>query len=94
MITRAFACDGEEWLAWQSGGGAYGTGSCGPGNVDAVHFARASAPELPLFEALLPADTFFGLFDEELVQTFRNARRIVGADEQGARPMRRSRSLE
>ncbi|MGH7463046.1 MAG: hypothetical protein ACREMA_18725, partial [Longimicrobiales bacterium] len=36
-----FQCDGEEWIAYASGKGAYGTGRYGLAALQAVHFARA-----------------------------------------------------
>lgn len=89
---RPFACDGESWVAWPSGGGAYGTGVYGPGNIDAVHFGRADAPETPVFEAVLAAGRFEDLFDSELVDLFRTARRVVDKSSMPDRPVSR-RSL-
>ncbi len=90
---RCFAVDGEEWLVWPSGGGAYGTGPLGLGSVEAVHFGRPEAPDTPLLEALLPAGMFEALFDAELTALIRTARRIVAPSESGELPARRTRSL-
>ncbi len=87
--ARAFVCDGEEWLAWPSGSSAYGTGTLGPALLEAVHFAQASAPETPLFEALLPAGRFHGLFEDELVALLKSATRVVDPAERPARPVSR-----
>lgn len=89
MSGRPFTVDSEEWVAWPSGGGAYGTGVFAPGNIQAIHFAKADAPTEPLLEALLPAGAFFGLFDDELVDLFRSARRIIVPDNIPARPVSR-----
>ncbi|MGQ0562271.1 MAG: hypothetical protein ACT443_10390 [Gemmatimonadota bacterium] len=88
-MKRSFVCDSESWLAWVSGGGGYGTGSRGLGNIDAIHFARAAAPDVPVFEALLAAGRFDGLFEEELVALFRTARRVVDPAELPERPITR-----
>ena len=74
---RSFLVDDVEWVAFISGSGAYGTGHWGLAALQTVHFARASAPDVPLFESLVPANQFAGLFDNELLQLFRNATRIV-----------------
>lgn len=89
QLARRFACDGVDWLAWPSGASAYGTGTCGPASLEAVHFARADAPAQPVYEALLPAGRFYGLFDEELAALLRNATRIVDPSERPARPVNR-----
>ena len=88
-MKRPFSVDGEEWVAWASGGGAYGTGNRGLGNVTAVHFARAAAPDIPMLEALLAAGRFDDLFDNELVQLFGTARKVVDPADVPARPMGR-----
>ena len=93
--TRQFTHDGEEWLAWPSGGGAYGTGVFGTASTEAIHFARRAAPDVPVFEALLPFGRFWGLFDEELIDVLRAAVRVVDASAMPQRPARRrTRSLE
>jgi hypothetical protein len=95
MNVREIAIDGEEWVVWPSGGGAYGTGALGLGNVEAIHFAHASAPAVPVLEALLAAHTFYELFDDELIAIFRQARRVVDPAELGDRgATRRPRSLQ
>jgi hypothetical protein len=85
QLFRHFMFEEVEWLAWPSGSSAYGTGTCGPAALEAIHFARADAADKPAFEALLPAGRFYGLFDEELVTALRSATRIV---ERGERPMK------
>lgn len=88
-MKREFACDAVEWLAWTSGTGAYGTGILGLGQVEAVHFARADAPDVPLLEALVGTGGFTNLFDDELVTLFRGARRVVDPSEVSQRPVSR-----
>jgi hypothetical protein len=83
--VRGFVCDGVEWVVWPSGTSAYGTGTCGPAALEAVHFARAEAPDLPLYEALLAAGRFFGLYDEELITLLEGATKIV---DPGERPLK------
>ncbi len=83
QLVRHFVSDGVEWHAWPTGSSAYGTGTCGPAALEAIHFASADAPEKPAFEVLLPAGRFYGLFDEELVAALRTATRIP---EPGERP--------
>jgi hypothetical protein len=78
---RRFTCDGGEWIAWPSGASAYGTGTLGPAALEAVHFARGEQPDTPAFEALIPAGSFFGLFDEELIRILRGATKVVDASE-------------
>jgi hypothetical protein len=75
--ARRFEADGLLWLAWLSGSSAYGTGTCGPAALEAVHFAHAEAPTQPVYEALLAAGRFHGLFDDELIALLRAATRIV-----------------
>jgi hypothetical protein len=82
-----------EWVAYPSGKGAYGTGHWGLAGVEAVHFAKADAPEKPLLEALLASGRFSDLYDEELVALFRSARTIV-IPEPGTVPAPRRFSLE
>lgn len=74
---REFEADGQSWIAWTSGAGAYGTGVLGTAQVAAVHFGRPDAPEVPVLEALAPAGDFHALFDDELIQLLRSARPIV-----------------
>ena len=95
MSVREIAIDGEEWVAWPSGCGAYGTGALGLGNVEAIHFAHSSAPTVAVLEALLAANTFYQLFDDELIRIFREARRVVDPAELGDKgATRRPRSLQ
>jgi hypothetical protein len=90
---RPLVVDDVEWVAYPSGKGAYGTGHWGLAGVEAVHFARADAPEKPLLEALLASGRFCDLYDEELLALFRTAREIV-IPEPGAVPAPRRFSLE
>lgn len=87
--ARSFVHEGEEWLAWLSGAGAYGTGTFGPASLEAVHFAKAADPGTPLYEALLPAGRFHGLFDDELVELLRRASRIPDPEDRPAKPISR-----
>ena len=90
---RAFQCDGLEWVAWTSGDSAYGTGVIGPAALQAVHFAHAAAPALPLFEALLPAGRFALLFDEELAALLRVSVKVVDPADGPMRVSRRGEGL-
>jgi hypothetical protein len=83
--VRGFVFEGAEWVVWPSGNSAYGTGTCGPAALEAVHFARADAPDLPVYEALLAAGRFFGLYDEELASLLQGATKIV---DPGERPLK------
>ena len=88
-VVRTFSHGGQEWLAWPSGASAYGTGTLGPASLEAVHFARAEKPEEPAFEALLPAGSFFGLFDDELINLLTRATKVVDASERPLKPATR-----
>jgi hypothetical protein len=90
---RPLTIDGEEWLAYPSGKGSYGTGHWGLAGVEAVHFAKAGEPPKPEFEALLASGRFADLYDEELIALFRTARAIV-IPEPGTVPAPRRFSLE
>lgn len=68
-----FEVNGEEWIARLAGDGAYGTGPVGMARLSAVHFCRADVPHDPLFEALIPAGRFEGLYAEELAELLRGA---------------------
>ena len=74
---RRIDIDGQSWIAYTSGLGAYGTGHWGLAAVEAVHFALEHAPDEPLYEALAPVHHLPCLFEKELVALFRGARRIV-----------------
>lgn len=76
---RQLTVGAEAWIAWLGGKGACGTGSYGLGLVEAVHFARADAPDRPLREALLPRGRFEALFDAELLELFERATPVVGS---------------
>jgi hypothetical protein len=73
---RRFLAGGDAWDAWVAGRGAVGTGVCGPGLVEAIHFARAG-DERPAFEALLASGRLAHLFDDELVALLAAATPIV-----------------
>ena len=88
-IARQFTADGVEWLAWPSGASAYGTGTCGPAALEAVHFAPADAPGRPTFEALLPAGRFHGLFEDELIDALRTATPVADPGDRPARAANR-----
>lgn len=63
---REFEHDGVAWIVRAAGSGAYGTGDTGTARIFAVHFYRAGRDE-PDREALVPAERFPHLRDEELV---------------------------
>ena len=90
---RSFTCDGVEWIAWPSGASAYGTGTCAPAALEAVHFARADAPDVPVYEGLLAAGSFFALYDEELITLLERATRVVDASQRPLKPSRRGEGL-
>jgi hypothetical protein len=70
---RAFEVAGETWLARAAGVGLYGTGRLGSARLVAVHFFRASEPEEPVREALVPASDFRRLEPAELRVVFERA---------------------
>jgi hypothetical protein len=77
---REFEHEGEIWTARLSGKSAWGTGSYGLGLVEAVHFAAASEPAVPLREALLARGRFEHLHDAELAELLRQSRPIERPD--------------
>ena len=79
-FRRAFEVAGTAWVAYPSGLGAYGTGHWGLAPVEAIHFARADAPDVPVLEALLTYGRLEHLFPVELEALFRQAREIVIPD--------------
>ena len=85
-MKHAFTVDGVEWVAWPSGGGAYGTGNRGLGAVEAIHFGRAEDPDVPVMEALLAAGRFEHLFEAELVALFGTAKKVVAVTDPPRRP--------
>ena len=91
--ARPFTVDGAAWLAYPAGGGAYGTGHWGLAAVEAIHFARAEAPQEPVLEALVTGGRFPDLFESELIAMFRTARPIV-QPVSGAPPPPRRFTLE
>jgi hypothetical protein len=88
-IARRLEADGEHWVAYISGRGAYGSGALGLANIDAIHFEREDAPGEPVLEALLPGGRFADLHATELLEVFRSARRIVIPDGGAAATPRR-----
>lgn len=68
-----FEMAGEDWVAREAGAGSYGTGKRGIARLLAVHFFRASTPDLPVREALIPAGTFGSLRSSELRELFERA---------------------
>lgn len=70
---RGFELEGEEWTARTAGAGAYGTGEHGAARLLAVHFFRASDPDRPVREALVPAGLFAELWPDELRTLFQRA---------------------
>jgi hypothetical protein len=88
-VNRSLVCDDVEWVAWVSGGSAYGTGNRGLGNVEAVHFAHASAPTVPVKEALIARGRFESLYDEELIEVLRAACKVVDPATVPTRPVGR-----
>jgi hypothetical protein len=77
---RQFEHDGQNWVAFLSGKSACGTGSYGLGLLEAVHFADADAPTVPLREALLARGRFDSLYDVELIGLLEVATPITGTD--------------
>ena len=88
-MKRSLVCDNIEWIAWVSGGSAYGTGNRGLGNVEAVHFAHASAPDVPVMEALIARSRFELLYDDELIEVLRAACKVVDPATVPTRPLPR-----
>lgn len=88
-FERTIDIDGESWIAYSSGRGAYGTGRCGLASVEAVHFALAAEPGEPLYEALAPVRHLQHMFDRELEALFRGARRIVKPEPGASAPRSR-----
>lgn len=88
-VVRNFIHDGMEWFAWPSGSSAYGTGTIGPAALEAVHFARSDAPEVPVYEALISARRFFAMFDDELITLLAGARKVVDPSERPLKPATR-----
>ena len=88
-VKRNFTCDDVAWTAWVSGGSAYGTGNRGLGNIEAVHFAHASAPDVPIMEALIARSRFEDLFDDELIALLRGACKVVDPATVPVRPIGR-----
>jgi hypothetical protein len=78
---RAFELEGEEWTVRAAGTGAYGTGGHGVARLLAVHFYRASDPDRPVREALVPAGLFAGLWPDELRTLYQRATPIVLDDQ-------------
>lgn len=77
VTPRSFECDGVVWEARLAGEGVWGTGNYALGLVEAIHFATAVAPDVPLREVLVPRGRFATLYDSELVELFAAATPIV-----------------
>lgn len=92
--SRAITIDGASWVAYPSGGGAYGTGHWGLAPIEAIHFAPAERADIPELEALLPSQKLDDLFDAELIALFRTARAIVRPDPSAVLQQPRRFSLE
>jgi hypothetical protein len=71
---RELVIGGEPWLARLTGQGAAGSGALGLGMMEAIEFARVSAPAQPVREVLVQRGRFSHLFDAELVSLFATAR--------------------
>jgi hypothetical protein len=77
---RTFTAEGRTWVARVAGHGALGTGHYSLGLVEAVHFALAEAPDVPVREALLPRGRLDALFESELAALLAGATPIVVPD--------------
>lgn len=77
VTTRSFECDGVVWEARVAGQGVWGTGNYALGLVEAIYFATAVAPDVPLREVLVPRGRFATLYDSELVELFAAATPIA-----------------
>jgi hypothetical protein len=71
---RSIRIGEQEWVARVEGTSAAGNGSYNLALLAALRFSRASEPDRPILEVLLPAGRFPVLFDEELVELFGRAR--------------------
>lgn len=75
---RIFTVDGREWVARVAGHGLGGAGEVGGAFLVAIRFepleSKGEADEVR--EALLPRGRLDYLFDEELVELFRRARKV------------------
>jgi hypothetical protein len=77
---RTFTAEGRTWVVRVAGHGALGTGHYSLGPVEAVHFALAEAPDVPVREALLPRGRLDALFESELTALLAGATPIVVPD--------------
>jgi hypothetical protein len=77
---RSFEAEGRTWVVRVAGYGALGTGHYSLGPVEAVHFALADAPDVPVREALLPRGRLDAMFDSELAALLAGATPIVVPD--------------
>ncbi|MBI4409554.1 MAG: hypothetical protein HY561_07585 [Gemmatimonadetes bacterium] len=73
---RRFLAEGVEWIARVAGESVYGTGAFGLAPLVAIRFSPATTPESMEREALLPRGRFEVLYDEELVELLRSAKRL------------------
>lgn len=71
--SLTFDMDGAGWIARPAGAGVYGTGRRGAARLLAVHFFRASDPERPVREALVPAGEFGTWGEQAMVELFERA---------------------
>ncbi len=76
-LSRVVMVDGVAWSARLDGGGAAGSGALGLGMLEAISFAAADSPDIPLREVLLQRGRFHHLYDDELVALFASSRQIT-----------------
>jgi hypothetical protein len=80
--------DGEQWIARVAGVSTAGSGVYGLGRMEAIHFARAEAPDQSVREVLLQCGRFPYLYDAELSELCARAPAIA------QRPPLERKSLE
>lgn len=82
-LARTFEAENVRWIVRVAGESAFG-GNAGFARIVAVHFFREDdEPDLPRFEALLPAGRLEALYEEELVELLERAVKIDPADAAG-----------
>ncbi len=82
-LARTFEAESVRWIVRVAGESAFG-GNAGFARIVAVHFFREDdEPNLPRFEALLPAGRLEALYEEELVELLGRAVKIDPADARG-----------
>lgn len=79
-LGRTFPAEGRTWVARVAGHGVIGTGHYSLGPVEAVHFALADAPDVPVREALVPRGRLHAMFESELAVLLAGATPIVVPD--------------